>query len=145
MYQLTQTHRREVLDEMLKIVPDSDRKRIRDATNKIADLYEGQDANALGVLYRAAEKNRFGEYASRLESFYEKDGKHVPVSARALPVGQHLGFLSSLLMQEEQIERGKRPKEDRKRWPRQIQNILQYPEAIKMELFFGECYKEIIG
>ena len=145
MYQLTQTQRKEVLEEMLKLVPNSDGERIRDTTNKIADLYEGQDVNALGVLYRAVEKNRFDEFASRLETYHEDYGKNVPVSARPLPAGQHLGLLRTLLMQEEQIKNGERPLEDRKRYPHQIQMIVRCPEAIKMELFFADCYQDIMG
>lgn len=143
-YELTPKKREAVFVPMLQLLPQSKRESAKKIINEIMDLYEGQDANAMGVLYRAAEKGCFEKYVKKLESYYEKEGKYVPVQFRHLARRQPLALLETILKQEEEIQAGKRPEKDRERWPKPLQNIHEHPESIKMELFFANCYKEIM-
>ena len=135
--------RKEILEEMMSLVPKNTREQTLKVTNELADKYEGQDANTIGVLWRAAQKGKFSEYAKKLSEYYDKEGQKVSVQVRSLPAGQDPVILEMLLKKEEQIRAGDRDPKDRLYLPKIGQKIMQYPEAIKMELFFLSCYVEM--
>ncbi len=141
--QIPVSERSGVLDELLELIPRGQRASARKTANKLADLYEGQDANVIGVLWRAAQRGKFDEYTRKLHDYYNTDGKNVPVNVRSLPAGQNPAILETLLKKEEQIAAGTRDPKDRSYHPRVLQNIMRHPEAIRMELFFLKCYQDM--
>lgn len=143
MFELAREDRDSVIADMLKFVPGKERERVQRLTNEVVDLFEAQDTNALGVLYRAAEKKKFDEYVKKLKNYYEKEGKDVSVNIRSGPRNQNITVLRSILEKEEQIQNGKRDRKDRTYLPQPLQNLMKYPGAIKMEIFFFDCLRNL--
>lgn len=143
MYLISSDGRAKVVESVLRFLPPESRDNARTAITEIADLFEGQDANALGVLHRAAERGRFHEYVGRLRDFYETKGKAVPVDVRPLPVFADPVILSRLLFVEKTIQLGHKSPDERTLYPRNFQEMMRSPEAIEMELFFLDCYRRL--
>ncbi len=141
--QIPLEQRKEMLDEMVLLVPIEKRQQALKVTNELADLYEGQDLNTIGVLWRAVQKGKFDEYAQKLREYYNSEGKNVAVEVRSLPAGMDPGILEMLLKKEEQIRSGDRDPKDRLYLPKIGQNIMVHPESIRMELFFLKCYLDM--
>lgn len=141
--QIPLEQRKEILDEMVLLVPSEKRQQVLKVTNELADLYEGQDANTIGVLWRAAQKGKFDEYAQKVREYYNTEGKNVAVELRPLPAGMNPGILEMLLTKEEQIRSGDRDPKDRLYLPKAGQKVMVHPEAIRMELFFLKCYQDM--
>ncbi|MBN2052079.1 hypothetical protein JW756_01115 [Candidatus Woesearchaeota archaeon] len=143
MYELNKEDRKQVVDDLALLIPNSKRCEARKIVNELADLFEGQDMNAVGLLYRSAEARRFDYYVKKLRVYYEQEGKNVPISIRSIARNQNIGVLKDIVEKENQIMNGSRPKSDRKYWPKQVQILARYLGSVKMELFFADCLKEI--
>lgn len=139
MYQLNKKARNKTITTILATLPKNERGEKRAEVNEIVDLFEEQDANALGVLHRAAEKGRFEEYIGKLKDYYQREGKDVPVDERPIARFQPAGELSYWL------KRNRNGKADNPNLPNEVKNLIEHPESIKMELFFAKCYEEIMG
>ncbi|MDE1970373.1 MAG: hypothetical protein KGI50_02225 [Patescibacteria group bacterium] len=145
MFELAQRDREAVIMEILAFLPPEKREEAQKLAQRVTNCFEAQDANALSVLYRAAEKGRFDEYAQKLQEYHEKEGKNVPVDTRSSPRNGDIIVLRALLKKEEEIRRGEREPSDRNYLPRRSQNLVKHPGAIKMELFFFDCFQDICG
>jgi len=145
MLHIPREQRSEFLDSIVAMFPEEKREDVITTVNDLADLYEGQDANIMGILYRAAEKKRFDEYAEKLQQHHQEHGNKVSWEGRSFVRGQDNTILRMLLMKEEQIQRGTRPEKDREYHPKVLQTMMKYPAAIREELFFLDCYREIMG
>jgi hypothetical protein len=143
MYELNKEDRKRAVDELVLLIPHSKRDKARKNINNLADLLEGQDMNAVGLLYRAAEVGKFDYYVKKLQDYYKQDGQNVPIDTRIVARNQNIKMLRDIVEKETQIAAKSRPKADRKYWPRQIQILARYLGSVKMELFFADCFEEI--
>ena len=124
-----------VVSGLVKLFPEEEKARVGEEARYLLSLYQGQEINTIGVLYGAAEKQRFDEFARKLKDYHEKTGKDVPIDDRALPIGVDVRVLERIVS-----PRGmKNPN-----FPPQLQNLQKHPEAVRMEIFFWNCYQELI-
>lgn len=133
----------DIINKLTGMFPADKRSVVKNTVSEIVGLYEGQDVNAMGVLWRAVEKDRFDEYATKLKEYHASEGKNVPVVARSVVVGQNTVILETVLKREEEIAQGIRPATDRQYLPKEIQKLANYLGAIRMELFFLKCYRDL--
>lgn len=147
MLQISVEERQEILRTFVREchVPERKREGVFKTINELADLYEGSDSNVIGVLWRAMERGteEFDKYAKKLQNYYKSKVAKIPANARSLVSGQDIATLEMLLQREEQIARGERVAKDRMFLPKYAQEMSKYPDAIRMELFFMDCYKEM--
>jgi hypothetical protein len=134
MYQLDATKRQQAISQVLGLLPSKSRTEARRTMVSLVHLFEGQDVNVIGVLYRAAEKGRFDTYSERLRKYYALHGKEVPIEVRSLPFGQDVDILRSLISPNRQ----RNPN-----YPPKLEELRRNKRAVKMELFFFDCYEEI--
>lgn len=143
--ELESEHRTEVISTILGLLPEGERGKYQEGIAKLTKSFEGQDANTLGVLYRAAEKDRFEEFYNKLEEYYEKEGQHVSVERRGAARNVNSIVLEDIVKKETEIANKERDPKDRTYWPKKVQILAKNLGSVKMELFFLNCYREIMG
>ncbi len=143
MYEINRDQRKEIVDEILKLISDN-----KDITRKtiddLVDKFEGQDMNAIGLLYRAAEASRFEEYVAKLNDYYTKDGQYVSVDNRKAARNYNITILRDIVNKETEIVNLERPASHRNYWPIEVQTLAKSLGSVKMELFFADCFQEIM-
>lgn len=144
MYELNPQKRKEVMGELLQLLPPSKRNEARKTVNELADLFEGQDLNTIGVLWRAAEVNKFDDYTAKLKDYYTREGQYISVRSRRTARNYNVGLLRAIAIQEKQIAEGFRPESERRYWPQQFRELIKDLGSVKMELFFADCFEEIM-
>ena len=144
MYELTTDDRKGIVDEILRLLPGRDHDDTRRTIEDLADKFEGQDINTVGLLYRAAEAGKFDDYARKLDDYYEKEGQNIPVGERCYARNKDLRILRDIDQKETEIEAGTRPREHRSYWPLEIQGLARHLGSVKMELFFASCFQEVM-
>ncbi len=75
-----------VEERILSRVPAGKRDSLKSRILEIAKKYEGRDADAVSVLFYAAERDRLEEYAGKLERHFEESLQYVHPEARRLAV-----------------------------------------------------------
>jgi predicted RNA-binding protein with RPS1 domain len=144
MYELNKEERKRAIDELVLLMQYSIRDKARKTANNLADLFEGQDLNAVGLLHRAAETGKFDYYVKKLQDYYRQEGQNVSVDIRSVARNWNIGvLLRDIVEKETQIADKTRPRTDRKYWPKKIQILARYLGSVKMELFFADCFKEL--
>jgi hypothetical protein len=146
-YILPKEERESMVAELVELLPAEGREEAKKKVMELSDLFEGQDLNTLGVLGRAAEKGRFDEYEQKLREYHQEKGQYVSPSDRKLICETQIPepILRMMAQKEDEIAMGTRPVEDRDRHPRKIAALMPKRGAVKMEIFFLDCYKEIMG
>ncbi|MBU1111533.1 MAG: hypothetical protein ABIG93_01035 [archaeon] len=137
MYQLEEQTRNEFADKVAGLVQESQRDRARQETRELSDLFEGQELNVTGVLYRAAENDRFYEFAGKLRDYHRNCGDNVSAEGREVVRGQDVRMLKMLLNQVE-IDN------INPNFPKELHKMTRYPDAIREELFFFKCYEDLM-
>jgi hypothetical protein len=132
--QYTPSQRSQALTTVLRLLPEDQRTQARSEIESLVECFDGQEVNTLGVLYRATEKGKFHEFAGKLRDYYLREGKKVPLETRGLPIGQDVQILRHLISRAGQTNPN---------FPPQLEALQRSPAAIKMELFFFDCYEEI--
>ena len=144
MYELNKKNRTKIRDSLVQLLPVPKQDEARKTIDNLADIFEGQDMNTVGLLYEAAEVGKFDEYATKLKEYYEQEGKNVSVENRSVARNQNIFVLRDIVAKENQIAEGARAKSDRDYWPNQVQTLAKYLGSVKMELFFANCFREIM-
>jgi len=136
----TSEKKEEVLDILVREFPEEKREDTRTTASELMTQYEGQDYNVLGVLHRAAENGRFDEYVERLQAHYEEHVTDISPEDRRRVAGKNLDDLRYLLKRK----RMRPDPADMRNFPKKIQDMVQCPEAMELELYFESCYREIM-
>lgn len=144
MYEIKKEERAGIIDELVRLLPDEKKADATTRVDHLADLYEGQDQNTIGVLWRAAEMGRFDEFAERLQEYHDEKGQHISVKERAYARNQDARVLNMLLQKEREIEAGTRHPKDRSYHPKALQDLARHVSSMEMELFFMDCYREMM-
>lgn len=146
-YVVQEQDRENIASELVYMLPENERDGAKKKILEIADLFEGQDENAIGLLWRAAEHERFDEYAQKLLDYHQEKGQYVSPSDRRAISRANLQepVLRMMAQREEQIANGTRPAKDRTYLPEQMQKLITKRGAVNMELFFLDCYRDLMG
>ena|SRR3989344_3812035 len=134
MYQLDETKRDEFAGQLAELFPEIERTQVKKEAREISDMFEGQDINVLGILYRASEKGRFSEFTEKLRSYYETHSKNISPYHRKLIEENRFSkrdleyFL--FRVSTKQINRN---------LPKKLLELMDKPKAMEEELFFHEC------
>jgi hypothetical protein len=145
MFEINNSDRIDIINEIVKLLPSENIIEYKKNIEALTLLFEGQDANTLGVLYNAIEKGKFQDYYKKLKDYYESEGKNISVQERGFARNVNRIVLETILQKETEIANNERDPKDRKYWPRDVQMIAEHLGSVKMELFFLNCYKEIAG
>jgi hypothetical protein len=132
-----------VIDDLVEMLPQERRPECSQTLDNLANMYEGQDLNTMGIMWWAAKRDRFDEYATKLTEYHEEKAQHIPPEQRSAVAGQNIKVLKICLQKEYEIREGRRSPKDREYLPRQLQNLMTYTGAIELEIFFFNCYRDL--
>ena len=83
-FEIKEEARTKFIDDLVSNVPEGSRIKTREASIQLIKSYEGADMDALSILYYAAERGRFDEFAEKLSIYFVENLSFVHPMARRI-------------------------------------------------------------